>query len=772
MCSEKEPEGPRRVCLLLDGMVQGVGFRPFVHRLAAAFGLAGWVRNSSAGVTIEVEGTPAGLAEFCERLVSEAPPNASVRLVNQRAMSTRGETLFRILESEASTEVAPYVLPDLALCKDCRNELADPANRRYRHPFITCTRCGPRYSILHRLPYDRPNTSMASFKMCSACRAEYEDPSDRRFHAQPISCHACGPRLAWWDTHGRSCAEEDAALSAAVSALRAGAIVAVKGLGGFHLLVDACNDEAIRELRARKGRDGKPFAVMVPDIDAAHGLCRVGPEEEALLLSPSAPIVLLPRRAEAPHLSDEIAPGLSCLGLLLPYTPLHHLLLAALGCPVVATSGNRSEEPICTDEREALRDLAGIADFFLVHDRPIARPLDDSIVRVLAGTPTVLRRGRGLAPTPFPVGFDLPPLIALGAQQKNTVAVGQGGLAMVSQHLGDLESEKACAAFECAQKDLKALYAIEPTFVACDMHPDYVATRHARALGLPCIEVQHHHAHIVSCLAENHVAGPVLGVAFDGTGYGPDGTVWGGEFLLADEAVFERVASFRMFPLPGGEQAVREPRRVAMALLHVGGLLGRAEALGLEAVRSFAPAERGVLLRMIDSGAGSPLTSSVGRLFDGVASLLGLCQRSDFEGEAAMRLEATALMVEEAGGFPFACVEGEAGAWHVDWVPMLEAMIEGLEAGVDAARLAARFHRTLAEVMVAVARRASCPLVALSGGCFQNALLTELAVKVLQEAGFEVLRHGSVPPNDGGIALGQLISAAARLEVAKRARRA
>ncbi len=760
MRNRQEPDALRRLRLRLEGMVQGVGLRPFVHGLAEEVGLSGWVRNSSAGVTIEVEGAPARLAEFSTRLFREAPPHALLRLVSRVDLPPERAKRFEILASADREGVAPYILPDLALCAKCRQELFDASNRRYRHPFITCTSCGPRFSILHRLPYDRPNTSMAPFPMCEACRAEYENPRDRRFHAQPICCHDCGPRLVWWDASGAEGGTQEAALAAAVDALREGGIVAVKGLGGFHLLADARNNEAVQRLRLRKGRDGKPFAVMVPDIETARRLCGIGSEEEALLLSPAAPIVLMPRTGGA--LSDEIAPGLPCLGLLLPYTPLHALLLSELAFPVVATSGNRSEEPICIDEHEALRDLAGIADGFLVHNRPIVRHLDDSIVRVLAGIPTVLRRARGWAPAPLALRQPAPALLAVGAQQKNTVALAQGEQAVLSQHLGDLDSEKACSAFERAQGDLKALYAIEPETVAHDLHPDYAATRHAKAIGAPLVAVQHHHAHIVACLAEHGLPGPVLGIAMDGTGAGPDGTVWGGEFLLADEASFRRVATLRDFPLLGGERAVREPRRVALALLWKSGLLARAEALGLESVSSFTPAEKALLLRMLERNLQSPQTSSAGRLFDGVASLLGLCQQCRFEGEAAMRLEALAAKAHAEEDLPFEIDSGEEAVVRLDWAPMVNAMLAGLETGRDRAGLALQFHQTLAAMSVAVARRAGCRQVVLSGGCFQNAILVACVESALRAAGFEVLRHRLVPPNDGGIALGQLVSAAAR----------
>lgn len=745
--------------LRLVGMVQGVGFRPFVHRLATACGLAGWVRNSSSGVTVEVEGPEARVKEFVRRLETDAPPHAKVYEMECVCREPEGATGFAILPSEADAATAPFVLPDLALCDACRSELFDPNDRRYRHPFITCTHCGPRYTIVAKLPYDRPNTSMARFAMCDACRSEYENPDDRRHHAQPIACSECGPRLALWTARGDEIETRDAALRAAAEALREGAIVAVKGLGGFHLMADARSSKTVGLLRERKGRWRKPFAVMVPDLETLRALCRVSCEEERVLRSAAAPIVLLDRRS--PALAENVAPGLSRLGVLLPYTPLHHLLMDDLQFPLVATSGNLSEEPICIDEKDALRDLGRIADFLLVHDRPILRPVDDSVMMVASGRPMVLRRARGLAPIPISVRRTGPALLAVGAHQKCTVALGVGQSVVLSQHLGDLETEKACAAFEAAQEDLGRLYGLQAAAVACDLHPDYVSTRSARASGLPCEPVQHHHAHVVSCLAENDLQGRVLGVAWDGTGLGTDGTIWGGEFLLADEAGFERFAALRAFSLPGGDAAVREPRRVAFALLWEAGCLSRAESLGVDAVRSFASGERQVLQRLLEQGLNAPRTSSMGRLFDAVSALVGLCPTASFEGEAAMVLEAAASD-DPVEAYPMTWVQGPDG-WRLDWQPLVEALLDDLEQGRTAASLAARFHEALARAVLEAARRAALERVVLSGGCFQNRRLLERSQALLREGGFRVFVHQSVPPNDGGLALGQWVAAAARL---------
>lgn len=732
------------------GSVQGVGFRPFVHQLATAHGLSGWVRNDAAGAEFELTGTDAALSDFLDRLPRELPAPARLdELTCGPRMPAGPEAggVFRIEASRAVGERQAAVLPDLALCADCRRELFDPANRRHRHPFITCTRCGPRFSILTGIPYDRPQTTLAGFPLCPACRAEYEDPSDRRFHAQPISCPACGPQLAWWDAQGQPVRAREDALQAAAAALRDGRIVAVKGLGGFHLLCDARDEAAVSALRARKHREAKPLAVMVRDVAHARTLCTFGADEAALLASPAAPIVLLTRRAEA-GLAPAVAPGQRRLGLLLAYTPLHLLLLDAVGFPVVATSGNRSEEPICTDEHEAGRRLAGIADGFLVHDRPIARPVEDSVVRWAAGRPLLLRRSRGYAPQPLPgpPPADGATVLAVGGQLKGTVALQRGGAVVLSAHLGDLDTPEAQSAFAAALRDLPTLYAATPSRVVYDLHPDYASTRHARRLGRPGTAVQHHFAHIAAVRAEHAVPADeaVLGVAWDGTGYGLDGTVWGGEFLLTRGRTFTRFAHLRTFRLPGGEAAVREPRRAALGLLYE---LDPAD----ESAAAWFPAAGWPLLRSaLARGVNAPVTSSMGRLFDAVAALLGLRAASHYEGQAAMDLEQAAEGAT-AAGYPFGLADGV-----LDWAPAVRALRADAAAGRPVGEVAAAFHRGLAEAIVAVARVAGCPRVALGGGCFQNARLLEESVAALRAAGFEPLWPREVPPNDGGLAYGQL----------------
>ena len=629
-------EQRQRLKVVIRGAVQGVGFRPFVYRLATGLGLPGWVSNSSQGVFVEVEGAPEVLRTFLLRLETERPPRASIQSLESSFLAPVGLETFEIRPSDGTGTPTTLILPDIATCTDCLHEIFDPADRRYLYPFTNCTNCGPRFSIIQSLPYDRPNTTMARFAMCDACRAEYENPGDRRFHAQPNACPACGPHLELWDAERTPLATHDRALNAAVDAIRNGRILAVKGLGGFHLMADARNEEAIRTLRERKHREEKPIAIFAPYLDWVKVHCEVSPLEQRLLVSPESPIVLLRRRhafdAEIAPVASSVAPGNPELGVMLPYAPLHHILLRILNIPIVATSGNLSDEPICTDEREALSRLSGIADLFLVHNRPIARHVDDSVVRVVLDREMVLRRARGYAPLPVHVGRPLPPLLAVGAHLKNAVAVSNRTEVFLSQHIGDLETTQAFDAFRRVCGDLTGLYDLKPQAVACDSHPDYLSTRHADAVGLPVIRVQHHHAHVLACMAENGLSAPVLGVSWDGTGYGLDRTVWGGEFLRVTDAAWDRVAHLRPFPLPGGEQAVKEPRRTAIGLLY--------EMLGddclaredLAPVRSFEPRDRRLLAQALAHRINTPVTSSAGRLFDAVAALLGLRLAVRFEG--------------------------------------------------------------------------------------------------------------------------------------------
>jgi len=753
-------EAQGRVRLVVRGAVQGVGFRPFVYRLARRIGLSGWVENSSQGVTIEVEGPKARLADFQWQLRSEAPPRSVILGIEAAAVPPRNEPGFAIHASDVSGAPTAIVLPDVATCEACLREILDPRDRRHGYPFTNCTDCGPRYSIVLALPYDRARTTMAGFTMCRACAGEYADPENRRFHAEPNACPACGPRLTLLDASGSVLAREQDALLGAADRLRRGGIVAVKGLGGFHLMVDARDDEAVRRLRRRKRREAKPLAVMVATLDDARRVALPSETERALLASPQAPIVLVARAGEA--VAPSVAPDNPDLGLLLASTPLHHVLLRELGFPVVATSGNLSEEPLCTGETEALERLRGIADLFLVHDREIARPVDDSVVRVVAGRELVLRCARGYAPFPLSLARPLPSLLAVGGHLKNTVAVSVGPRVVVSPHVGDLETEAAEAAFTRTVEMLVRLHGLSPEAIACDAHPDYLSTRFARDDGRPVIAVQHHYAHVLACMADNELAPPVLGFAWDGTGHGLDGTVWGGETLLVSDRGFRRVAWLRPFPLPGGDQAAREPRRSALGALH------ELDPALAERSPLFGDAERAVLLSMIRRRLRTPLTSSAGRLFDAVAALLGFSGAVRFEGEAAMGLEFALRGLEGGERYDFTIEpapvpEGDS-ACVLDWRPMLGQMLADVARGEARGEISLRFHNTLAEMIVATALRRGVEAVALSGGCFQNRVLTERAVRRLREEGFRPHWHRRLPPGDGGLAVGQILAAARSLE--------
>jgi len=761
----------QRLHIVIRGAVQGVGFRPFVYRLAAEMHLPGWVRNSSQGIFLEVEGERPVLDEFILRLERERPPRSFIQSLESSLLDPAGYTVFEIHESDDRGAPTALVMADIATCPECLREISDPANRRYRYPFTNCTNCGPRFTIIESLPYDRRSTTMKQFAMCERCRQEYDDPHDRRFHAQPNACPECGPHLELWDDHGRVVAQNDRALAAAVELIRSGRIVAVKGLGGFHLLVDARNDEAVSNLRERKHREEKPFAVMVPSIESAKELCDISTLEERLLTSPECPIVLLQKKAVTQNLkpstsshklSDAISPGNPYIGLMLPYTPLHHLLMGDMGFPVVATSGNLSDEPICIDEREALERLARlqpVVDAFLVHNRPIVRHVDDSIVRVMAGREIVLRRARGFAPLPVEVHTaDTTPILAVGAHLKSTVAISSGVNTFISQHIGDLETHEALIAWKSVISDLQNLYSLTPAVVACDEHPEYISTKFARNMGIETLPVQHHYAHILSCMAENELGGEVLGVAWDGTGYGPDDTIWGGEFLLTRNDGFDRVATFRPFPLPGGDQAIREPRRTALGMMYArsGEELFRGDTLGC--LNAFTPSELRVIRTMLQKNINSPFTSSVGRLFDGVASLIGLRQRTHFEGETAMELEFAASRFTTNELYPFRIDDAVAPA-HIDWFPMIDGILADCDSGIGRECIAAKFHNTLTEIIVAVAQRTRNRRVVLSGGCFQNKYLTERTIRRLDEEDFVPYWHQRVPPNDGGISLGQIAGA-------------
>lgn len=770
--------GLRRVRLRVRGIVQGVGFRPFVYRLAGEEGMAGFVRNDASGVLAEVEGPPAEVRAFLERLPAEAPPLSAIESLEWEEISPRGEEGFRIVESEGSARAATLISPDTATCADCLAELFDPGDRRHRYPFVNCTNCGPRFSIVRGVPYDRPLTTMASFVMCDACREEYEDPGDRRFHAQPNACPDCGPRVRLLTAAGEPADTGDVRdpVEATARALLDGRVVAVKGLGGYHLACRADDEGAVGRLRKRKHREDKPFALMVPDLVVARVLVDLGPEEEALLSGIERPIVLARRRAGA-EVAASVAPGHRDLGVMLPYTPLHHLLLADAGLPLVMTSGNVSDEPIAYRDDEALERLADIADFFLVHDRPIETRTDDSVVRVVsvAGVrrPLMLRRSRGWVPRPVELPDPAsPPLLACGAHLKNTFTVADGRRAWVSHHIGDLENYETLRSFEEGVEHLKRIFEVEPALAVHDLHPDYLSTRYARErAGAKSVGVQHHFAHLAACLAEHAEAGPAVGLIFDGTGYGPDGTVWGGEVLVGDLGGFERAGHLHPVRLPGGEAAIREPWRMACAwLVAAGDAAARPGAPPIpETLRDRVEAERWSLVAdLARRGVSAPVTTSVGRLFDAVSALCGLRAEVTYEGQAAVELEMAAARSPadgSGGGYGFE-LRQEVGSLVLDPRPVIRALLDDLAGGVPVSVVAARFHEGLARGAVraaeAAGEAAGTDLVVLSGGVFQNVRLLERTAGLLAEAGLRPLVPELLPPNDGGISYGQAAAAAGR----------
>jgi hydrogenase maturation protein HypF len=775
-------EAKRGASLHVSGIVQGVGFRPFVYNLSRRLGLLGWVRNTSAGVDIEVDGTAPDLEAFIKALRVEAPPLARIDDLTVSDNPLRGFTTFEILDSESIPEAFQPISPDVAICDDCLREMRDPHDRRFRYPFINCTNCGPRFTIIRDIPYDRPKTTMAHFAMCNDCRREYSDPGDRRFHAQPVACPACGPQV-WLEyaiSNGvRRAAEKDAAVLEAGRLLAEGRIVAVKGLGGFHLACDAIRPDTVQELRRRKLRVDKPFALMFRDMMAVEHHCFVDSTERAALISAARPIVLLRRRPES-GIAVDVAPGQGWLGVMLPYTPLHHLLLeTADGSPdvLVMTSGNLSEEPICTGNDEARQRLATLADAFLMHDRDIHVRCDDSVLRVFvdpapgaarATGPEAsiypLRRSRGFAPFPVRLPWQVPPLLATGAELKNTFCITNRNYGFLSQHIGDMQNFETLQSFEQSVEHFEALFRVRPEAVAYDLHPDYLASRYASSRadreGLAKIGIQHHHAHIAACMAEHGLDGvnPVLGVAMDGTGYGEDGAIWGGEFLVANYVSFRRALHLEYFPLPGGDAAIREPARIALALLWS---LGLEWAEVLAPVRQFPPAARGILTTQLERRINAPLTSSMGRLFDAAAALAGVRQTVNYEAQAAIEFEALADE-SEAGAYPF-----EIDAGLIRLKPGIQALLADVLTGLNVALIAARFHNGLAHMILSAARGVRSDTgvnaVVLSGGVWQNITLLRRTLSLLRDAGFQVYIHREVPTNDGGLALGQAAIAAARL---------
>ena len=753
-----------RVHLHITGAVQGVGFRPFVFNLARELKLTGWVRNDNRGLQIEIEGDQNTVNLFMQRLQQQAPPVAEIRHIEQHRIPAAGDKTFCIAPSENApdSQPKPSVLPDLASCPDCLREALDPDNRRYRYPFTSCTLCGPRWSIIEDLPYDRPNTTMAGFPLCPECEKEYTDPADRRFHHQANTCPVCGPQLALLDRSGAMLAIQNDALEQAVVALKQGRIVALKGIGGFQLLVDANNEDAVRELRHRKQRPAKPFAIMCPDLDSIRQLCSADAAEQALLQSSAAPIVLLKTKPGS-TLAHSIAPHNPYLGIMLPCSILHHLLLKEFGDAMVCTSGNVSGDPICRDNNEALERLQHIADLFLVHDRPVARALDDSVTQVILGKTSLLRRARGYAPRPIEVQAtgNPPAVLAVGAHIKNTVALSlpaEGNTAeiILSAHLGDLDAPASRDAFNNRIEKYRQLYRLQPDLLVHDLHPDYHSTQYAHGLNTKKLAVQHHWAHIAACMAEHRLSGQVLGIAWDGIGLGDDGSAWGGEFMLADLHGYRRIGYLLPFGLPGGDAAARDIRRAMLAVLY------NVAAGDSKKLREWLP--QGILQEyeiqtftaMLDQDLNTVQTSSAGRLFDAVSSLLGLCRHNRFEGEAAMALQFAAESghCDELPEIPQIQCDN---CTVLDWRPLLSHIITGLQNGATVNNLAYLFHQTLVKALVTFAVSMQVDRVVLTGGCFQNRLLLTLAVEALQKEKINVFWPQQIPANDGGIAFGQAV---------------
>lgn len=804
---------PDRWRLTVRGIVQGVGFRPFVYRLAIELGLTGWVNNTVQGVVIEIEGDRDRLVQFQTRLEQEPPPQARIEAIARQIQPLQYDSEFTIHASPAAPGAALQItlLPDLATCEDCLRELNDPRDRRYRYPFLNCTNCGPRFSILRDLPYDRPNTTMRDFPLCADCQAEYDNPLDRRFHAQPVACPVCGPQVSLLDRSGLVVAQGEE-INAAIERLERGEILAVKGLGGFHLFADARNLSAVLTLRQRKDRPDKPFALMYPSVAMIAQDCQLTDPEINLLTSAIAPIVLLEKRRDlggrSLSIAPNVAPGVPDLGVMLPHSPLHHLLMQGFGFPVVATSANRSGEPLCITGSQVWERLGSVVDAVLDHDRPIARPLDDSITRVIQVDRTpqihraqVLRHGRGYAPSTVMIpevsqssksirSTTKPPILAVGAHLKNAIALSDGQRLILSQYIGDLDTPATVDRLQTTINDLLHLYRVHPSAIACDAHPDYASTQIAHSLThslthskihpspqaspITPIPVQHHYAHALACMAEHGITAPTLAIAWDGTGYGLDGTIWGGEWLRIDRQDWRRVAHWRSFPLPGGDRAAREPRRSALGWLwSVFGeeLWTLADFADLPTIAAFTQPEKSLLKVAITRSLNTPQTSSVGRMFDAVASLLGLHQRCSFEGQGAIAVEALARSVGDVQPYPVKIVDGgqtdQARALIVDSSDMLRGIVQDCRDGVDRAIIAARFQQTLIEAIALVLQRFEISHVVLTGGCFQNRVLTEQVIHRLEgdtfcyaaDSPIQVYIHQRLPPNDGGLAIGQILAA-------------
>ncbi len=769
-----------KATILISGAVQGVGFRPFVFKLAKSLGIKGYVLNSSVGVEIVAISTQAVLKDFIARLQNEKPDISYIRNFNFDITPFSNDVTFeefKIIHSDESREPTTYIMPDIATCDDCLKEIFNPEDRRYLYPFTNCTNCGPRYTIIEKLPYDRENTTMKNFIMCEECRKEYESPENRRFHAQPNACPKCGPKVFLWDSNGKTIAEEGKAIELVVKEILNGKIIAVKGLGGFHLFVNPFNRDSIKELRKRKHRNEKPFALMFPDLQIVEKYCTVSNEERKLLTSQKKPIVLLKLKEKIyrqensgniPFFKDCVGENSNnpYLGVLLPYTPLHHILMRILRIPIIATSGNISDEPICIDEYEALERLNGIADFYLVHNRPILRYVDDSIIKVIAGEEFILRRARGYAP--LPISLDLvsntsetqnSDVIATGAFLKNTVALTKGNEVFISQHIGDLDNLESINSFEKTITYLSEIYRIKPSKIICDYHPDYPSTKYAEEKSntdnIELMKVQHHVAHIYSCIAENKIDLPVLGVAWDGTGFGLDKNIWGGEFFLINSEV-KRVAHLKYFRLPGGEESIKKVNRIAAGiLLDFQDELAIAE--NISDLINISDKELKLIKLILKQRINSPLTSSMGRLFDAVSSIVNVKQYSSFEGQAAMELEFIAYSALDEEGFYNFEVNTKSEMFEIDFIPIIKGIIKDKINNVPKSIISIKFHNTLVELILAISKKINVKNIALSGGCFQNSILLENSIKILKQNNFIPYWQKKIPINDGGISLGQVM---------------
>ncbi len=760
-----------RYQIKIKGIVQGIGFRPFIYKLATALNLKGWVNNSVEGVLIELECTQQQLEDFTSKIKQEKPQQSQIYCLEIKQLDRVGYQEFKIKNSESINNLnkSTIVLPDLNTCSQCLEEIFDPNNRRYRYAFTNCTNCGPRYSIIKDLPYDRTSTSMNKFKMCGECEKEYHNPLDRRFHAQPNACKICGPHLELWDRQGNCMAKFDRALKQTADLIRLGKIIAVKGLGGFHLIVNAGNKSALKQLRQRKNRPDKPFALMYPNLEQIKQICFVSSLEENLLYSSASPIVLLKRINHLnnnDYICEQVAPKNPYLGIMLPSTPLHHLLLRDLNFPVVATSGNLHNEPICIDEFEALTRLNSIADYFLVHNRPIIRAVDDSVVRVIKNKLMILRRARGYAPLPLSLSHfsqqNSAKILAVGGHLKNTIAIGFNQQVFLSQHIGNLETPETLNSFKKTIDSLSNLYNFKPDLIVCDAHPDYYSTQYAQKLSMnknqqiSVMQVQHHLAHIFAAITEHKLNPPLLGIAWDGTGYGLDKTIWGGEFFYVTNDKITRIASFSPFPLLGGHKAISEPRRIALALLYQ--VFGTLESLplNLDIVNSFSSQELKIFETMLKNKLNTPLTSSVGRLFDGVASLLGIAHKISFESQAAMQLEFAINDLQTNETYPFKWQYTTNSCSYIDWKPLIKNLIQDYLSQQSLSLIAAKFHLTLGEIIKIIAHKVGVENVVLSGGCFQNKYLLENTIDYLNQEKITPYWSQKIPINDGGLAVGQI----------------